>query len=32
MIAATEVNDAFTFAALTKMSAQGIEYKRYRTA
>jgi hypothetical protein len=28
MIAATEVNDAFTFAALTKMSAQGIEYKR----
>lgn len=28
MIAATEVNDAFTFAALTKMSAIGVEYKQ----
>ena len=28
IIAATEVNDAFTFAALTKMQATGVEYKR----
>lgn len=28
MIAATEVNDAFTFAALTKMQAIGVEYKQ----